>query len=110
MTKTTKMPERKRIVCSAILAISNLGMPRPSAHDVARVLKRFDEPKRYSHTPRSIVESAVTSLGQQYMESDEHQRMFTAEAMSFYKDKTLAHSLATCWKDIDAIYEAASQI
>lgn len=101
-----KLSKEKRTVCAAILGISNLGLGRPDIAAVAREIR--DLHRWHDLSPRHKVCMVVTGLGNHFMENDEQQTMFVNEAMSFYRDKSLAKNLAGCWKDVAKLYDDAA--
>ena len=86
-------------ILSGMLARSNMGQPDPS----------IDQVKRLRSSPPTTVQNAVCRLCEQFMESDEHERIFTEEAMAWfahisdmpYKQFEIQHGR------IAAIYNAA---
>lgn len=59
-----------KFVAAALLARSNMGMPRPTAENM-----------RWWHfTPHTTLGSAVISICEEFIENDEHYEMFMDEA------------------------------
>jgi len=70
----TKLTEREVLVLSAFFALTNMGQRPPEREEVKRLLDESDT--RWKLT----LDGAVTSLCQQFMESDEHYDIFMGEA------------------------------
>ena len=66
---------RDLLCAAAILAISNIGMGRPTRDKVQRALK----------CDRFNLDTFVVSFGQKYMDVDDHYDMFMAEADTWVK-------------------------
>jgi hypothetical protein len=70
-----RITERERLVLAAYFARSNMGLDRATSKEVQSLLAG----EGHGRCQVSL-DSAVTFLCQQYMESDEHQDMFMEEA------------------------------
>jgi hypothetical protein len=95
------MDERMRVVLAACFAVSNMGQPRPTGAEIARLKHAKYEP---------TVESATVFLAEKYMETHEHYDMFVAEAQSWHEllgDPNEAASYRSSSPDLFALYEEA---
>lgn len=94
------MEKNKLHIIAAILARSNMGQPRPEPHEIADL-----KTSRYSVT----LDSAVTRLCEQYMESDEHYDIFMGEGQMFVDMLTEygEEKSRASWPDIFDIYDQA---
>lgn len=94
------METNKLHIIAAILARSNMGMHRPESHEIADL-----KSSRYSVT----LDSAVTHLCQQFMESDEHYDIFMGEGQMFVDMMTERgeEKSRESWPDIFKLYDEA---
>lgn len=96
--------DAKNHILAAILAVSNMGMELPSPEKVSFAIKG----KRTSNV--SSLSGTVIYFAEQYMETDEHQSMFEAEARSFMKDVANEKKARKSWPDIYDLYERAEAL
>jgi hypothetical protein len=94
MSKVTKFTKAQSYVIAALFARSNAGMDLPRAAELRRMMMNA--------SPLTTLGSAVVGMCDQYMETNEHQRMFMDEAKMWMKDKKLAslESIAKVWPDM----------
>jgi hypothetical protein len=92
-------------ILAAMCAVTNMGQAMPSAEQISFAIKG----KRSSNV--SSLSSTVIYFAEQYMETDEHQDIFEADARSFIKDlrNDEAKGLQT-WPDIYKRYEEAEAL
>ena len=76
MSKKSNLTTSDVTVLAAIFARSNMGMGLPDAKDVARV-KSWNDPE---------LQSVVMNFCAQFMETDEHERIFVSEGKGWVKD------------------------
>jgi hypothetical protein len=93
--KKTPLTEREKVVLSAWFARSNMGMERAGRAATKRLLE----------TERLDLSGATIALCGEFMESDEHEKIFEQEADGWFKDtfskkyKTREAVLAV-WPDV----------
>jgi hypothetical protein len=80
MAKATKLTDRERAVLAAAFAVSNMGQPRPAHKAVQDALTRE---MKYVHQWQAT--TFVVEFGEQYMETDEHLRIFEDEAQMWWR-------------------------
>ena len=73
---TTPLTPSERIVLSAWFARSNMGQERASRKSVERLLA----------SKHLTLDSAVTALCEQFMESDDHYDLWITEAQGWFND------------------------
>jgi len=98
----TKLTPREVIVLSAFFARSNMGQGKADRSEVERLLN--DD--RY----QPDLDSAVTSLCQQFMESDEHYNIFMGEAKMWKSRRYFGgkygsrEAVVGTWPDVKEIF------
>lgn len=86
------------IILASMLAISNMGMERPSSEEVQRMKKAAPQD----------VDSCVIGFAQQYIESDEIQDAFVEEARAWHDHLSKYPSkLRSSHKHILVLYQEA---
>lgn len=99
--KKTKTPltERELCVLAGWFARSNMGQPRAGREMVQRILTQKYEVS---------VNSAAIHFCAEFMESEEHERIFDEEAQGWYKSLKKEHksreSLLKTWPELDAYF------
>lgn len=99
----TKITPLERIVLAAWFARSNMGQPRAERKVVERLLT---PDTRWPLT----LQSAVITVCQEFMESDEHEKWFLDEAKSWFKMFNIRGKYATreailkTWPDVEAYF------
>ena len=90
--------ENELHVCAAILGRSNMGMSRPKSSDVASL----------KNSGSCTLNGAVMYLCQEFMETNEHQRMFESEAKWFVQQlKADPAKARKVWSDVFKLYAEA---
>jgi len=89
MPRSTPTPKKKRFtdhekrVLAGVFARSNMGMGYPPVKDVRDALDDINKPW-YGSGTRPVDDYAITFC-QEFMENDEHERIFREEAAGWYK-------------------------
>ncbi len=98
----TKFTKQQKMIVAAMFARTNMGQPNPTVEQVRR---QFTRPPEHLSTP-------VMAFCEQYMETDEHQRIFMAEARSWMRDKNLStlEAIQQIWPDVGALIESAMRL
>lgn len=98
-----KLTKSQKMIVAAMFARTNMGQPPPSVEDVAQL---FASNNRQPFTHLSM---PVNTLCGQYMEADEHERIFLAEARGWLRDKNLntLESITEIWPDAGQLIAAA---
>lgn len=96
------MDQQKKAIVAAILAVTNMGQPMPEKHEIAHL-------KHGKHRTDLRAEENVLHLAGKYMESEEHEEIFTEEALMWAKevDAMTNDRFASLFPDVHAAYEAA---
>jgi hypothetical protein len=99
MKMATKLTDREKNVLAAWFARSNMGMERASRKEVERLL---------NSTWEVTLQGATVSLCEQFMESDEHERIFELEAEGWHKDLSRKYktreAVLKIWPDVEAYF------
>lgn len=87
-----KFTREQKYVVAALFARSNMGIEKPDDSRVARLFKNAAAPSRWAS-----LSNAVIGICEEFMESDEHQKIFENEGQMWMKDSKL-NSLESIWK------------
>lgn len=98
------MDRTKKTVIAALLGVGNIGLPLPETDQIARVIKSLrDRPT----TPMKGLNQAVLNFAGPYIETDEHEDIFVAEARGFLKNLRTEEPAKDYWPDVFKRYEEA---
>jgi hypothetical protein len=96
---TTPLTAREKIVLAAWFARSNMGQQRASRKEVEQLLNA-----KYDLT----LDGATIFFCQQFMETNEHERIFLGEAKSwrtsFNREHTTREAVLKIWPDVQAYF------
>jgi len=95
--------DRRRLVCAAILGVSNCGMPRPEEPTITALLNNY--PDHVVFTVNDMVEH----LAQQYIENDDHFAMFAEEIEAWYDQNNTEEYVKTMWPWVGNLLDAADE-
>jgi hypothetical protein len=97
--KATKLTAREKIVLAAWFARSNMGQPRAKREEVERLLNaKWDV----------TLDGATIFFCEQFMETNEHERIFYGEARSWRttlnREYTTREAVLKVWPDVEAYF------
>lgn len=91
---TTPLSENERVLLAAVFARTNMGQSAPAKDTIRRMMSSAEQ---YG----TNLDSAISSICADIMESDEHYKMFMQEAKGWYKEfkKTSREYVITTWPE-----------